>query len=66
MGFLKNVNSAFMIIPAMAWTEEYNEEREHGPLGMTPREFARSAMESAEIANDAIPALPTAPAATND
>lgn len=45
----------------MAWTEEYNEDREHGPLGMTPREFARSAMESAEIANGAIPALPTAP-----
>lgn len=50
----------------MAWTEEYNEEREHGPLGMTPREFARSAMESAEIAKGAIPALPTAPATTND
>lgn len=33
---------------------------------MTPREFARSVMESAEIANSAIPALPTAPAATND
>lgn len=48
------------------WTEEYNEEREHGTLGMTPREFAISAMESAEIAKSAIPALPTAPAATND
>jgi putative transposase len=46
------------------WTRQYNEEREHGPLGMTPREFARSAMESAEIANGAISALPTAPAAT--
>jgi len=48
------------------WTEEYNEQREHGTLGMTPREFARSATESAEIANSAIPALPTAPAPTND
>lgn len=48
------------------WTREYNEEREHGSLGMTPREFARSAMESAEIANSAIPALPTAPAANDD
>jgi len=48
------------------WTEEYNEQREHGTLGMTPREFARSAMESAEIANSTISALPTAPAATND
>lgn len=48
------------------WTREYNEEREHGTLGMTPREFARSAMESAEIANTAISALPTAPAATNE
>ncbi len=46
------------------WTKEYNEEREHGTLGMTPREFARRAMESAEIANGAISALPTAPAAT--
>jgi Integrase core domain len=44
------------------WTLEYNEEREHGTLGTMPREFARSAMESAEIANSAIPALPTAPA----
>ena len=50
----------------MTWTEEYNEDREHGTLGMTPREFAKSAMERAEIANSAIPALPTAPAATND
>lgn len=50
----------------LSWTNEYNEEREHGPLGMTPREFAKSAMESAEIANRAIPALPTAPAATNE
>lgn len=49
-----------------AWTKEYNEEREHGSLGMTPREFARSAMESAEIANGAISALPTAPAATEE
>ena len=48
------------------WTREYNEEREHGSLGMTPREFARSAMENAEIANSAIPALPTAPAATDE
>lgn len=48
------------------WTDEYNEEREHGALGMTPREFARSAMESAEIANSAIPALPTAPAVINE
>lgn len=47
-----------------AWTDEYNDDREHGALGMTPREFARSAMESAEIANDAISALPTAPATT--
>lgn len=47
------------------WTEEYNEEREHGTLRMTPREFARSAMESAEIANSAIPALSTAPATRN-
>lgn len=48
------------------WTREYNEEREHGSLGMTPREFARSAMESAEIANSAISALPTAPATTEE
>lgn len=48
------------------WTNEYNEEREHGPLGMTPREFAKSAMESAEIADRAIPALPTAPAPANE
>lgn len=48
------------------WIREYNEEREHGTLGMTPREFARSAMESAEIANSAIPALPTAPAPTGE
>ena len=48
------------------WTREYNEEREHGSLGMTPREFARSAVESAEIANGAIPALPTTPAATDE
>ncbi len=46
----------------LEWTREYNEEREHGTLGMTPREFARSAMESAEIANSVISALPTAPA----
>ena len=48
------------------WTREYNEEREHGTLGMTPREFARSAVESAEITNSAISALPTAPAATGE
>jgi putative transposase len=29
----------------MNWTKEYNEQREHGTLGMTPREFARSATE---------------------
>lgn len=50
----------------MSWTDEYNEERERGPLGMTPCEFARSAMESAEIADGAFFALPTAPAAAND
>jgi putative transposase len=50
----------------IGWTEEYNQEREHGALGMTPREFARSAMVSAEIANNAISTLPTAPATTND
>ncbi|HYS54656.1 MAG TPA: integrase core domain-containing protein, partial [Thermoanaerobaculia bacterium] len=46
------------------WMREYNEEREHGTLGVMPREFARSAMEHAEIADSAIPALPAAPAAT--
>lgn len=46
-----------------SWMKEYNEEREHGSLGMTPREFATSAMESPEIANSAISALPTAPTA---
>jgi len=49
-----------------AWMHDYNEEREHGSLGMTPREFAKArtrAMESAENANHAFTALPTAPAA---
>lgn len=46
--------------------QEYNEEREHGTLGMTRREFARSALESAEIANNAISSLATAPAATGE
>lgn len=46
------------------WKDDYNNEREHGSLGgMTPSEFRR-AVESAEIAKDAIPSLPTAPAAT--
>ena len=46
-----------------AWMQHYNEEREHGSLGMTPREFARNrAMESAENAKGAFPTLPTAPA----
>ncbi len=46
------------------WRREYNEEREHGALGgMTPLEFAKRAMESAEIAHGAISTLPTAPAA---
>ena len=47
-----------------AWMWQYNEEREHGSLGMTPREFARTrAMESPENAKTAFSALPTAPAA---
>jgi transposase InsO family protein len=47
-----------------AWMKHYNEEREHGALGMTPREYAKTrAMESAENAKSAFTALPTAPAA---
>ena len=45
------------------WMRHYNDEREHGTLGMTPREYARTrAMESMENAKDAFPTLPTAPA----
>lgn len=46
-----------------AWMHDYNEVREHGTLGMTPREFARTrAMERVENAKGAFPTLPTAPA----
>lgn len=49
-----------------AWMQLYNEEREHGSLGMTPREFAKTrAVESAENANNAFPSLPTTPAAAS-
>lgn len=45
------------------WMQHYNEEREHGSLGMTPREFAKTrAMERVENAQSAFPTLPTAPA----
>jgi len=46
------------------WMREYNQEREHGSLRMTPREFRNRAMETAENAA-AFPALPTAPATIN-
>lgn len=46
-----------------AWMQHYNEEREHGSLGMTPREFAKTrAVERVENAESAFPTLPTAPA----
>lgn len=52
-----------------AWMKEYNEERDHGSLGMTPCEFAagrKCAVETAENANSAFPSVPTAPAATGE
>jgi putative transposase len=55
------LNDARRIVAS--WMRHYNEEREHGTLGMTPREFAKKrAMESAENAKSAFPSLPTAPA----
>lgn len=47
------------------WKKHYNEEREHGTFGMTPREYAKSrAMGREENAKSAFPSLPTAPAAS--
>ena len=52
------------------WMREYNEDREHGSLGKKPpRLFAmqwKSAMETAENAQGAFTALPTAPAAADE
>ena len=52
------------------WMREYNEERGHSSLGKkTPRQFAadwKSAMETAENANAAFTAVPTAPAASEE
>lgn len=52
------------------WMREYNEERGHSSLGRkTPRQFAeqwRSAMETAENAQSAFTAVPTAPATTDE
>ena len=52
------------------WMREYNEERGHSSLGRkTPRQFAAdwtSAMETAENAQGAFTAVPTAPAVTDE